>query len=272
MVAVLSNAHLFHAAQCRVKMSWMRVFVLTYCRHADQLYGSTLLFGTLRTGFPDAEVFVADNNSIAEARGAIESLARGAGCRFSQFNKDVAHADFIEYVLGKYDGEIVFVDPDVLFWERCDQWSFDALLAGRLIPRFRDEYSRTITSARLHTSFLWVPDAGRLREAIAELQRTYWDFRPFQPYSYRGPDGWTRLDCAASLHAALGSRSAAFTDAHLEAYDHLFLGSHVDLVLPHLNDEDRNQVLALHHLARHDPASLKGIWRRQQEYFERRAV
>lgn len=251
-------------------MARMRVFILTYCRNLDLLGGSTLVFKTLRTGFPTAEVHVADNCSLADARPVIQASADAAGCRFSQFNKEVAHHGFIEYVLSRYDGPIVFLDPDVIFWEPCEHWQFSSVAAGRLIPRFHDEYSDTKTAERLHTSFLWVPDAARLRSAVAETRRGHWDFQPFQPYSYRSHHGWVRFDCGAGLYAAMGDRCQPYDEGQLSAYDHLFLGSHLDLVLSSLPGDEAQVLSAVHAQAQSDPTSLKGLWLTQQAYFERR--
>lgn len=248
----------------------MRVFILTYCRNPALLSGTTLVFRTLRTGFPTADVLVADNASVAEARPAIQAAAAAAGCRFQALGKQIAHHAFIERVIEDHDGPLAFVDPDVMFWEPCEGWRFDALLAGRLIPAFDDEFSATVTAARLHTSFLLVPDAARLRDAIAGVRASHWDFEPFRPFAYRCADGWRRLDCGASLYAALPGRCLAFSDAELDAYDHLFLGSHVDQVAPCLPAGEARELLAIHAQAAEDPARLRGLWRRQQAYFERR--
>jgi len=250
----------------------VRVVVLTYCRNAALLYGTLLVFKTIRVGFPNAEIHVVDNCSLPETRQAIEELARANGCKFRQFHKEVAHHDFIEYVLNTFTGTVVFLDPDVVFWEACEHWSFPQLMAGRLIPRFQDEFSGTVTRERLHTSFLWVQDSEALTGAIRALKARYWDFKPFQPFTFFEEGRWHRFDAGASLLAAIKDRCYVFGERELGAYDHIMLGSHLDVVMPRLSPADAERVQQAHAWAQGDFGRLRGIWRLQDEYFARRRV
>ena len=163
------------------------VFILTFCRKADLLYGSTLLFKTLRVGFPGAAVVVVDNASIPEARAEIAPLARDADCRFLQVEGvPVEHHDFLSDVLEAMAGDdaprgpVVFLDPDVCLWSCCEGFAFDGLMAGRFIRPFTMATTGALMLPRLHTSFLWVPDARRLWARIAAIKAVHFDFDPFR--------------------------------------------------------------------------------------------
>ena len=251
----------------------MQLYILTFCRRIDLLHGSTLIFKTLRTGFPTAQVTVVDNDSLPDAQVALRTLAAETGCEYRQLDADTAispQAFLRQTIEHAYADTIVFLDPDVVFWEPVESWRFDALMAGRLIPKFDDPYSGCITMPRLHPSFLWIPDVQQLRTRIADLKRTRMDFHPFLPYMFPSDGKWYRFDTAAALYAAAPAEMIAFGERELNAYDHLFCGSHVDLVLSALHGADREAVERMHHQAQHDHTGLKGIWRAQQAYWEAR--
>ena len=252
-----------------------QVFILTYCRVPELLYGTTLIFETLRVGFPHAEVTVVDNNSIAAVRPLIRELAEQHACAYHQLNAHEAtsHANFIRRtVLGPLSGTVIFLDPDLIFWQSCEDWAWDKLIAGRLIPKFRDEYSGCITMPRLHTSFLWIEDVGRLRLRIQTIKSQFFDFSPFSPYAFTDGTDWYRFDTGASLYAAIREDAYCFGARELNAYDHLFVGSHLDMVLDKLAADDRAALLRSHELARQDYKQLKGMWRAQDEFFRQRLV
>lgn len=44
------------------------VFIVTHARDLAALFGTTLVFGSLRKGFPTAEVIVLDNDSVPDVK------------------------------------------------------------------------------------------------------------------------------------------------------------------------------------------------------------
>jgi hypothetical protein len=249
------------------------VFILTYCRRPELFYGTSLIFQTLRVGFPTARVIVVDNYSVAEVRPALRALAKQQGCTYLQREVECPHYRFLaDTIAHTGDRPVIFVDPDVVFWESCEDWRFDGLMAGRLIPRFVDEFTGCITLPRLHPSFLWVPSTSRLQASLSELsERRFVD--PFRPYTFRDGDQWFRLDTGANLWGALHERLQPFGNRELSAYDHLFWGSHLDRVAPTLAGPERELFLGAHRLAREGRiGALKGLWVEQEEYFRRHGV
>jgi len=102
------------------------VFILTFCRKMDLFYGTSLVFKTLRAGFPNSRVIVVDNASVATARCEIGALVRETGCKHYQIEEpDVDHPEFLQTVLSAFaasnggDGALVFLDPDVCLWENA---------------------------------------------------------------------------------------------------------------------------------------------------------
>jgi hypothetical protein len=253
----------------------IRVFILTYCRNPEQLYGTTLIFRTLRVGFPTGRVTVVDNASIGDARPEIERLAREAGCDYRQLETPgVEHAQFLADTVADVSrtggGTVVFIDPDVCLWQSCEDFAFSGLIAGQLSPAYDDEVMACATLPRLHSSFLWIPDARRLDDELRRIAATHVDFRPFLPVSVRLGGMWVRYDTGASLFAALGDHVSLFTDENQACYDHIFGGTHLDLWRPHLHGEAADILLEAHARARAgDLEALRGLWKKQQDAWER---
>jgi hypothetical protein len=251
-----------------------QVLILTYCREPSLLASGTLLvFRTLRIGFPTAEVTVIDNASVPEARPAIRAAAEAAGCEYIQRDPEIVHAEFLrEVILGaNYAGSVVLLDPDVIFWSNCEGWRIGRLLAGRMLPEFMDEFTRCRTLARLHTSFLWIRDVAALRERVSALMTTYFDFDPFPPRMFAMDGAWYRGDTMAFLCGALPEEVQPFGEEELNAYDHLFCGSHLDLVLRDVPHETQMFLKWAHAQALADPSRLRGLWRQQEDYFRLRS-
>jgi len=250
-----------------------RVFILTYCRQMKLFYGTGLVFKTLRVGFPNARVTVVDNVSIPEAAAAVESLAKETDCAFERLSgRGVQHHEFIEEKLkataddGSAGGPLVFLDPDICFWESCEDFEFDGILAGKQEGAFYCEATRTFTMPRIHTSFMWIRDAAELREEIERIGADHFDFEPFRSVSMKIAGRWYRFDTGGGLYAAIAEKVSVFEEEHLNRYDHLYGGCHVDWILPIMHTRAQELLASTHACARDgDLAGLKGIWRVQDE-------
>jgi len=249
----------------------INVFILTYCRRLDLFYGTELIFKTLRTGFPSARITVVDNASLPDARAAIAGLARATGCAFRQLpDPGIPHHEFIDRTLDEMAandaGTLVFLDPDLCLWSSWDDLEFPGLMAGKLIDIYDDEVMRCVTMPRLHTSFLWIPDARELSEEIRQIKSAHFDFDPFRSFSVKLGDAWIRYDTGAALYAAIPDRVSAFTTDHMDRFDHIFGGSHLDLLQPHMSEPLQDMMGRVHQHAREgNLEALKGIWRYQDE-------
>jgi hypothetical protein len=247
----------------------INVFVLTYCRHLELFYGTELIFKTLRVGFPNAKVTVVDNGSLPEAAAGIESLSKQNDCCFELIPAPgIQHHNFIENTIRatadekRAGGPLIFVDPDVCFWESCEDFDFDGLIAGKMCNGFHEAITQTFAMPRLHSSFLWIPSAEELMRVIRQVRAVRFDFEPFQPYSCVINGTWIRFDTGANLCNALADKLSAFTEDHLNRFDHIFCGSHFDLVYPRLDKRVQEMMGRIHACAKQgDLESLKGIWR-----------
>jgi len=77
----------------------IHVAILTHCRREEFLYGSTLVFDTLRVGFPSARVTVVDNGSLVAVRSVLAEAARAVGAEYVQVDTAGLHHLFLERML-----------------------------------------------------------------------------------------------------------------------------------------------------------------------------
>ena len=244
-------------------MSKICVNVLTYCRSQANLYGNMMFFGSVRSAFPTARIQVFDNNSIGMARRIFSEESAKIDANFIQLEEDFHHHKFLNGVLRISDVPTVFIDPDVVFWENCEsKLHSNCLFSGRLLPRFNDNYSRCITQPRIHTSFIFFPNPREFIAKIAESRR--FDTNMIDPVMYMHDDAWYRYDTMGMAYAAMGDESRPFDEDMLDRYDHLFCGTHMDLI------GDKIAGLSeLHEIAKSgDYKPLRGVWRKQQQYLE----
>jgi hypothetical protein len=253
-----------------IRSTGYRVFVLTWCQDLSQLYGSLLTFKTIRIGFPSSELVVFDNGSLPSAQIEIKKAAEAVGAKFYSLQTEVMHHDFVRWALSqKHGGQgLVLADPDLIFWESMESINVSTLLAGRLIPQFVDEFTKTITMPRLHTSLLMIPRPDLLMQRVHSVETDYFDSDLIRPMMVPMNGEWVRWDTLAAMFSAIPEECAAFDVSVLDCYDHIFCGSHLNNVMARQNMPQLKQV---HEQAIADYSKLKGIWRLQQEYFLERA-
>lgn len=248
------------------------VMILTWCGNPQLLYGTLLTFKTLRVGFPNAKVLVIDNGSHYSVRNDIKEAAESVGAEFYQLPETIHFAEFYKWAITKQEtySSLVIADPDLVFWENCEGWEFGkALMAGRYSPQFFVANPEATMMPRLHTSLLFIPDVWRLKARIAADSGGYFQYDPFYPRLHREGSELFLWDTLGGLYSAIQSECHSFNAPELDAYDHLFCGSHIDLVEPRLSTDSpaMMEVMKRAHsaAANGDIASLKGIWRHQNQ-------
>jgi hypothetical protein len=248
------------------------VCILTYCHNVNAIAGNALIFKTLRKGFPNAKVHIVDNNSIPIAREKIKKLAKENDCVFTQQEKTTFHSQFIKEAIYMIDDPIVILDPDICFWENCENWKFEALIAGRYIPEHNCNISAANTLPRLHTSFLSIPEPKKLKEKIVSIYESLpyknaWD--PFQHREFNIKGTWYRHDTLGNLYSTIKDEAYSFSEKELNCYDHVFYGAIPNLTIPWLEKSYKEKVEKWHsYIQENNIEKLKGIWKEQQLFFE----
>lgn len=247
----------------------MRVFILATCRDESLLPFTKLVFGSLRTGFPTADVEVHGNALNGKALAEVQDSCVTAGAKFSNEPATIHH-EWLDGLLSSQSDPFVLCDTDMIFYEPVE-WSFATPLAGWRIPEFNDEFTGARTRARLHTSLLFIDPAGvwaALERYFEQFARTV--FNPFpnliHPQCAPFKGGAHFYDTAAMLYHAIGG--TAFNDRQLEAYHHLNFGTIPDVVLPRLSQAP--EMLRARAAILKNPVLGKGQWRTQMKYYEAR--
>lgn len=242
-----------------------KVYVLTFCKDINQLYGSLLVFDTIRVGFPTAEIIVVDNNSITDAVIEIEKAADKVNAKLIKLEKEVIHHEYLRFILNSEndDAQIYIIDPDVIFWGNVETFTTNKLLAGRLIPEFFNVYTDTITKPRIHTSFLYIRSVKLLMDKINALENKY--CTNLIKYTILKINGnWTMWDTFGQVFECLHSDIEIFTEKQNDCFDHIFCGSHLNIIAKRHNNPRLHEI---HRLSIENPQELKGIWREQHDFF-----
>lgn len=252
-------------------MTAVRILTCNRQDTPESLWGNTLTLKSIRTGFPNADVEVWDNDSDFGVEG-IREAAFAAGAEFVSMDKRIEHWQWLDKMVRGTRGELVIVDPDVVFWGTFDCPLLPGkLMAGRLILENGGYLAKT--PPRLHTSLLFIPDAQALCIAIDEVARQTYDFRGWQPCSWRENGRMVHVDTGAAVFASLGyPKCAAFDDEILDTYDHMVSGTALDWwekaeKAGHVRRDVLAAMRAAHQRARADIASVKGLWREQEWWF-----
>ena len=243
-----------------------RVFILATCRNDALIRASTLVFDTIRVGFPTAEIVVWDNDNSELNRSQIREGVKKCKGKLVHLPQRISHHDWIATLtMDERNKEPFWIcDTDLVFWASMEQWKFGLMpLAGRYIPDFRCGYVKRWTHWRLHPSLLRIDPALVLAGLNA-----YEDANPETPFTPK-PNPFAPLFLPGQFYDTVAILSEIcsgqqFQDGHLNCYDHLFAGTISDLVGPCLNDgkmQERHAELMA------NPEKMRGLWRKQDEFF-----
>lgn len=216
-----------------------QVYMLASCRKPELLASTLLVFKTFRVGFPSARltVFV---NAMPEACASAVGQECDAVRAESVLPISTVHDQWIERLIQCGQGPFWICDTDLVFLKPVEGWFSDsaAMMSGRWIPTWDEEWTKTRSIERLHTCLMYLDPVqmrDRMREWCANLPRS-----PFHPrvefirqHYVPGRNSRTVLydTMAGAWHALGGTPFTAEQDA---AFEHLNCGTYADLVAPHL--------------------------------------
>jgi hypothetical protein len=230
---------------------------------------ATLVFDTLRVGFPSAEVHVcinAEPDLAVVVREEILKLLPEAIITEAQ----TIHHEWIEKLIRDQTEPFYLVDTDVIFYRRFEQYSFTEALAGWRIPEWLDAFSGCITRARLHPSLLYVNPVkvmGQLASVYGAVPETRFTptVNPFHPLCLPFKGRMYFHDTLSLLYHAIGG--TAFTDVQKDAYCHFNFGTIPDVVMGRLPKLEA-QAISIRRLdILSNYACGFGAWREQEEYY-----
>lgn len=243
------------------------VHIITYCDDLELIYGSLLVFDSVRLAFPDSKIVVSENSNSSEVKSLVWDKAKAVEAFYVDVPLGFSHHDVLSSIFTVEEDAFAVVDPDVIFWDRFDRVS-DFLIEGRYLPTFKDPYTKCLTKERLHTSMIKVGDPERLRKKIEEVRENFFEWDPFKPFMYKNENLWERFDTLASLYSVFKNDCYKFTERELNCYDHLFCGSHLPRVIDNLGNW-KDVFASSHEKAKtSNRRDLKGLWREQDLFFQ----
>lgn len=254
------------------------VNILVTCRKQELLPAALLVFKTFRVGFPTAGLNVFGNALAPWAQGAVaRAVAELGGAVIN--GPETSHGVWMEDLLKSRGTAFWICDTDVVFFDEVENWfepHDNILFAGRYEPAFNCEWTKAKHMARLHPSLMWL-NPGLLGPAMRAWPKQppffnttgreflKWHWVSEREHAMVGErEDQVKLkfyDTAAGLYHALGG--TAFSDQQNEAFEHLYCGSYLDLIGPHMPVGFRN----VHSAVYADPSKARGMWEAQQRFY-----
>lgn len=254
----------------------MRVSILATCRKPELLRATTLVFDTIRTGFPTSKIEVDWNGLDSSQEMEITSeAATKVGASFVPINH-TTHHEWLCSILKHEDEASWICDTDIIFWDSMEQWGFGShSLSGRFSPQFRCQFSNAVTRSRLHTCLLRI-DPVKVREEVEAYGKKFPDCyatpRPtiedlvyprYMPNLGQMP---YFSDTCSLLYNAIGGYR--FTEDHLNRYDHVGSATLSDLVAPCYPEYRMRET---HFAIFENPQLARGSWKIQDEFYAKHA-
>lgn len=244
------------------------VHILATCRNPELFDATTLVFKTIRVGFPSAKIFVHDNHLLDKHLQAIIKLCRSFDIQweFRGGHERIVHHEWIRRCIEQQEGPFFICDTDQVFHASMERFEFEGPLHGRLIPSFRCPFTRTIAHERLHTSLLYI-DPQAIRDAEQKLTDRLNPRNPFgtgidliSPLNYARDHDIYFHDTLSQAYHAIGGNS--FSEEQLNSYDHLGCGTYLDLLEERIPGSRERQETYLKY-----PQTIRGLWKQQETYF-----
>lgn len=270
------------------------VHILATVRKPELLPAATLVFSTLRVGFPEAEVTVWGN--ALDKAAVVRDCAKSVGGGYVESIVGLtAHDVWIEALVNRMHEPFWIVDTDVVFFAEVRPPIGKEIVVGRFEPEFMEEWTGTRHVARLHTAVMWIDPSGvrsAAREWMAKFPQPWrnsaeftWIRQTFVPVVLPGRGNATGAsqgtregayaplfyDTMAGVYQAFPERARAFTEEEDACFEHLHCGGYVDLVAAETKSGFGNSLAAFHQRVFENPEAARGARLKQAEYYKLRS-
>lgn len=249
----------------------MKVHILTTCLNPELEASSLLVFRTIRTGFPTAEIKVYSNNLPPTTLAKLSALCESVGATIDLIGQSFSHDDWIEALINLQSEPFWIVDPDVVFFGSVEKFKCP-MMGGRFEPQFEEEWTASTHMARLHTAVMYL-DPVAIRCAIREWRSRHVPrifpnaIASLVRQQFSCLNGRTLFyDSTAGLYHAFGG--TPFTDEINSRFEHLHCGSYADIISQ--ETESLRGLVDLHKRLCHDVESARGIRLEQDKYYKSR--
>jgi len=251
-------------------MSAEPVHILVTCRKPELLPAATLVFRTLRVGFPDAPVYACFSGDNACCQEEISRAAVAVGAEVYDEYFMSTHDLWVRDMIAMKEEPFWICDTDIVFWRRFEHRPDGSALAGVRVPSFFEPWTLTQYRERLHTCLMRIDPVAFSQSE--EKYRGRFPQEPFEPQLESVLQQWQPerkngavthhfYDTLAMAWHAFGGQE--FTQAQIESFDHLNCATYADLIAPSLDFD----ILGAHKAIYENIELARGSWAKQFEWF-----
>lgn len=247
------------------------VHILATCLDRSRYGAVSLLFHTVRRGFPTARLVVYGNGMAPDLAHLTQSCCRAVGAYYLDI-PNTPHGTWIEKLVANERDPFWILDTDVVFFEPVQDWftgrENEVLFAGRREPQFWEDWTKTIHVSRLHPSLMYF-NPQLLRAAMRSwpqgqefLATVECNFFKWQMVALDGKMYFHDTMSGAS-HALAGTE---FTETQNASFSHLFSGSYIHM-MPGMEDR-----VKMHDEIFRHPSAARGLWEHQKRWYEEHKI
>lgn len=251
------------------------VHMLVSCPEPKYFPAATLVFRTLRTGFPDARVRAWVRMADEGLYKVVSALAAKLDVEVRCCTNETIHDRWVRDLIQGYQEPFWICDTDVIFWTKVPAAPSGHALAGVRVPSFWEPFTRTQYRERLHTCLMRIDPS--MFWNLAQLFFGRFPKMPFIPHTELICQQWQPerngagvtfhfYDTLAMAWHAFGGQD--FTQAHIDSFSHLNCATYAHMVAPHLDFD----ILAAHEAVYADINQARNLWPRQFDWFKAHAT
>lgn len=248
----------------------MNVHVLVSCRNLELWKFSTLVFDSIRVGFPTANIVVWDNHLVFNREVLLLDIVNKLGDNIRIEKDHVLHDEWINNLIEIEKEPFWIVDTDVVFFNNMENFNFGfhSIIDGIYCPRFRDQFTKYLTFQKLHTCVMRI-NPNRIKEraykeevffAPSNIEPTITARRKLFNINNDRRTYIYHHDTMSELYHTLGGDK--FTDEMKYCFGHINCGTYADLV-----DKKIPDYLARCHQLADNPELLRGSWKNDEEFY-----
>lgn len=243
------------------------VNILVTVHSPEMLDAALLVFKTIRTGFPTANVNVWGNNLSVEN---VHKVIDTGNINWFTNLQTTSHDAWVEKLILELNESFWICDTDVVLFDKVEDWfSNGVILAGRFNPAYREPWTNAKYIERLHTCLMYI-NPIKVRNEMANWSKYFIPANfhsaqvPFirQNFIAFGLDIYLYDTMAGVCQLGIGTK---FTPEQDSAFEHLHAGTYADKVSK--DCEELKYLREAHKLIYKDFKLAKGLKQIQDKFY-----
>jgi len=244
----------------------MKVHIIVTCFNPALLDSALLVFKTIRTGFPTAEIVVYGNdlsrNTLSHMPFPVLTIS-----------ERISHDSWVERLIHTQHEPFWIVDTDVVFFDSVEHFTAP-MFGGRFEPEFKDEWTRSTHVACLHPSLMYFNPVeircGLFQWRLEHIPKYFPNMISNlirQQITVRNGETIFHDTCSGLYHAFGGT---AFDEDMNGRFEHLHCGCVSDVLSKEVDSlKDLHNV---HRMVCQQPELARGLMDKQMAYYQSKAT